>query len=294
MRPSPEFPVEVIFGDPATYYDKPIAVLTGPGAFSGGDVDALRLKLHPEAKLFGKSTMMSVTAFQPVQLITTMYPGQFFARYSYINAASNSDLSTMLTRTELEVDCPVWLDPEDVLEGRDTVVETALSWILGTMPDGDGDGVGDPCDNCPTMSNAMQTDTDGDGVGDLCDCAPTDAARYAGALDWNDGTDNQCPGGPGAGTVDELGGDLAFRTAGDPDELSWIGQRGAELYDVARSTSPDFSTDCVLSTVEETLLTDTDAPAAGVVFHYLARSSAPNTGSWGAESAGTERQFVCP
>ena len=35
--------------------------------------------------------------------------------------------------------------------------------------DGDGDGVADDVDNCPSVANADQADADGDGVGDLCD-----------------------------------------------------------------------------------------------------------------------------
>ena len=30
-------------------------------------------------------------------------------------------------------------------------------------------GVGDECDNCPTVSNADQADTDSNGIGDACE-----------------------------------------------------------------------------------------------------------------------------
>ncbi|MDP3857800.1 MAG: thrombospondin type 3 repeat-containing protein [Stagnimonas sp.] len=38
-----------------------------------------------------------------------------------------------------------------------------------SIPDGDGDGVLDDVDNCPTVANTNQIDTDGDGLGDACD-----------------------------------------------------------------------------------------------------------------------------
>lgn len=40
------------------------------------------------------------------------------------------------------------------------------------LPDGDGDGVPDGSDNCPSRSNADQRDSDQDGVGDVCDNCP--------------------------------------------------------------------------------------------------------------------------
>ncbi len=39
-------------------------------------------------------------------------------------------------------------------------------------PDGDGDGVLDACDNCPSVANAPQADSDSDGIGDACDDCP--------------------------------------------------------------------------------------------------------------------------
>jgi hypothetical protein len=41
--------------------------------------------------------------------------------------------------------------------------------ITSPVPDGDGDGVPDAEDNCPSVYNPTQTDTDGDDEGDACD-----------------------------------------------------------------------------------------------------------------------------
>ena len=78
--------------------------------------------------------------------------------------------------------------------------------VLISGGDFDGDGETDSTDNCPTVSNAAQTDGDLDGVGDACDsCAglanpPVDSASVQPWMtllngqrdDDGDGTGNKC------------------------------------------------------------------------------------------------------
>ncbi len=45
-----------------------------------------------------------------------------------------SDPSDYLTHNEFVVDEPVWLEPDDVARGLDTVVEAAMAWIQQTTP----------------------------------------------------------------------------------------------------------------------------------------------------------------
>ena len=47
--------------------------------------------------------------------------------------------------------------------------------IAARGDDLDADGVSNPCDNCPSVSNPAQTDSDGDTRGDACDNCPDDA-----------------------------------------------------------------------------------------------------------------------
>jgi len=64
-----------------------------------------------------------------------------------------------------------------------------------TPPDTDGDTVGDPKDNCPTVSNTDQLDSDFDGLGDVCDNCPYAKNRYQANSDGDthgDACDN-CP-----------------------------------------------------------------------------------------------------
>ena len=49
------------------------------------------------------------------------------------------------------------------------LADVQTRWDAGLEPDGDGDGIADGADNCPSDSNADQADGDGDGIGDACD-----------------------------------------------------------------------------------------------------------------------------
>lgn len=114
----------LIQGDPETFYDRPIAVLVGPGAVSTGDQVALRLGFHPMVRFFGKSTN---TAFNAAALA---YDGdEWQATFAFADAYLLDSPGEYLTHDPLPVDYEVWLTGEDVAAGRDTVVEAAAEWI---------------------------------------------------------------------------------------------------------------------------------------------------------------------
>lgn len=161
---------------------------------------------------------------------------------------------------------------EDVLEGADT----------------DADGVSNVVDTCPSLADPDQVNSDGDPYGDVCDCNPLQSAVYPGAVEVNDGVDNQCPGEIGYGLIDEIDGDrFATHTS-----YSWDAQERATLYNVVRSSRPDFAS-CSLISVNRSFWDDTEVPPAGSAFFYIVRAGAPNVGTWGKNSLGNDRSPAC-
>lgn len=125
MAPYTPPSVYVIPGDSLTYYDKPIAVLTGPGAISSGDQVALRMKFHPRSRFFGKST---ATAFNGPAVLD-LGTGAWICRYARSDAYLVTEPDNYLTHDEFEVDEEIWHNPSDVAQGIDAVVQAAVSWI---------------------------------------------------------------------------------------------------------------------------------------------------------------------
>jgi hypothetical protein len=155
---------------------------------------------------------------------------------------------------------------------HDAFLNTGGRYALGHSIDHDSDGYSE-CDG---------------------DCNDDDGEVFPGAFEINDGVDNQCPGYSGSGMVDELLPTTGFWNPDDKDEYFWEAQAGATSYRAARSTTPDFSAECLLSPVSgDTSWVDEERPVSGVVFYYLVRAFAPNKGSWGQDSSGQERD-VCP
>jgi hypothetical protein len=187
-----------------------------------------------------------------------------------------------------------------------------------TCADADGDAACDDHDNCPAVSNPGQSDADGDGAGDACDtctdtdgdgagdpgfpantcaldCAPADPLTHPGAVEVNDGKDNECPGDEGYGLIDETSGNSGFLNATNKKtEYDYAPQQGATLWQAARADAPDYSLGCQTTQTSAAKLTDNDVPLAGKVFYYLNRPVAGFVGSWGANSSGVERTGICP
>jgi hypothetical protein len=137
-------------------------------------------------------------------------------------------------------------------------------------------------------------DDDDDWVCAESDCDDGNPDVFPGAPEVNDGMDNQCWGDFGYGIADEISAISGFHNAADKNEYSWTAQPGATLYEVARSTVPDFSTGCMLIQTTNPYWVDFELPGVNRCYYYLSRAVMPNLGSWGQYSSGVERDCVCP
>jgi hypothetical protein len=225
-----------------------------------------------------------------------------------------SSLTTPATVSNDDADnsgLPILSDGD--LDGVFDVCDNCVSGVNANQADADADGTGDACDtcpgeafvvdhdldglcaidNCPYVVNLDQINADGDPAGQACDCNDGNPTTHPGAAEINDGIDQNCAGDLGFGSTDEISGLAGFLTAGNDDLFSWPAQAGAVRYQVARAASPEFTAGCAASLVSQATYLDTTPVPAGTVRYYLVRARLPNAGSWGTDSAGTQRVVPC-
>ncbi len=184
--------------------------------------------------------------------------------------------------------------------------------------DADADGLGDACDactyeaagtaeadldldkfceidNCPVVFNPDQWNLDRDPTGAACDCNDSEEYIYPGAPEHNDTVDNQCPGDPGYGVVDELSGLTGFYDPANKNVFSWPNQIGAFDYQVAQAAKADFSVGCAKFDlpIGQLSYTIVGPLPPGQIRFFLVRAVQPNVGSWGQRSSGQARVIPC-
>jgi hypothetical protein len=108
-------------------FDHPIAVLTGPGCFSTGDVGAFFMRSHPMVRFFGKPTNMAYV----VEVSSGSYPGNIWYTLSGGSIYSHYHGESYLIHKGFDVDEKVWFTRDDAAKGDDTIVKRALEWIAG-------------------------------------------------------------------------------------------------------------------------------------------------------------------
>ncbi|WP_295386686.1 thrombospondin type 3 repeat-containing protein [uncultured Thiodictyon sp.] len=77
------------------------------------------------------------------------------------------------------------------LQREISFLAVTAEFTVAASQDGDGDGIPDSLDNCPTVNNPDQTDSNGNGVGDACDTPPldTDGDGIPDSIDPDDDND---------------------------------------------------------------------------------------------------------
>jgi hypothetical protein len=114
-----------INANPYTFYEKPIAVLTGPSTVSCGDITNYRLQYHPNVRVFGKSSSGS-TSFGWNFL--EQYEG-WQLRWGSMDMFRVSDPTHYLNQKEVPVDYPIWFNLDDIANNYDTVLEEAKKYV---------------------------------------------------------------------------------------------------------------------------------------------------------------------
>ena len=114
----------VIRGQSSSFFDKPIAILIGPGSISAGELEARRMSFHPNARIFGLPAPGGNTGSD---FISIGDPNWFVSRAH--STQYLVDGHQYLSHLGLEPDERVWFTQEDAANRVDTVIKAAMDWI---------------------------------------------------------------------------------------------------------------------------------------------------------------------
>jgi hypothetical protein len=110
------------------FFDRPTAVLTGPQAWSFGDLNPFKMRSHPMVRSFGLPTngAFVVPGSQPG--FGPLWGSWYYGRAGgQMQSLVNNE--GFLLHKSFPVDEEVWLTREGVAKGEDDVVKRALEWI---------------------------------------------------------------------------------------------------------------------------------------------------------------------
>jgi PKD repeat protein len=163
-------------------------------------------------------------------------------------------------------------DGDGTPDGTDCApCDLSVSIADETHLDGDGDGYGDVCDNCPTVANPDQLDSDNDGAGDVCDiCA----------------------------VPEPVGNTL--RAASTDNDWTWDASVGAVSWDVfrgeiAQAAAFSYNHTCLESASADMATTDASPVPSGAYAYYLvAGRNGCGAGSLGTGAGGAARPTGAP
>lgn len=124
--PSNVWFVGLIPADIGTYYDRPVAVLIGPGCFSYGDITSWQLTYVPYAKMFGRPP---AAAFSGMKLYNQPTRPGYSLQCPDITFVDHYFPSEQRWGQEYPAFEEVWLTPDGVANGEDDVVNCALEWM---------------------------------------------------------------------------------------------------------------------------------------------------------------------
>jgi hypothetical protein len=116
----------LIPADTGTYYDRPIAVLLGPDCLSYGDISSWQLSYVSNVRTFGRPPM---AVFSGWGFFSHPSRPGYYLRTPDITLVDHFAPNLPLWGQEYPLDEEIWLTPDDVANGDDTVVKRASEWI---------------------------------------------------------------------------------------------------------------------------------------------------------------------